>query len=164
MLGRILTALLCWLLPALLRADAVPGGLYTFAPVPPASEVRFEDRRVLVIDDTALVGIPLSATPGTHSLTITSPSGVSVLHEFEVAPKQYPEQRLTIANRKMVNPDPQDLERIRRESVLMSEQYVSFTAALERLRPFLKPVQGVTSSPFGRRRILNDQQIGRAHV
>jgi murein DD-endopeptidase MepM/ murein hydrolase activator NlpD len=150
-------AVLCWLLPALLRADAVPGGLYAFGPVPPASQVRFDDRRVLVVDDTALVGIPLSAAPGTHSLTVTDPSGESVSHQFEVVAKQYPEQRLTIANRKMVNPDPQDLERIRSESAQMREQYLSFTEALQRLRPFLKPVDGVTSSPFGRRRILNDQ-------
>lgn len=157
MLARSALTLLCWLVPVLLRADVVPGGLYAYGPVPPAAEVRFENRRVLVIDDTALVGIPLSAAPGFHTLTITDLSGESISHPFEVVAKQYPEQRLTIANRKMVNPDPADLERIRSESALMREQYLSFSEALQRLRPFLKPVDGVTSSPFGRRRILNDQ-------
>ncbi|HEY5681051.1 MAG TPA: peptidoglycan DD-metalloendopeptidase family protein [Pseudomonadales bacterium] len=157
MLARAALATLCWLTPMLLRADAVPGGLYAYGPVPPASEVRFDDRRVLVIDETALVGIPLSASPGTHSLTITYASGESVSHQFEVVAKQYPEQRLTITDRKMVNPDPEDLERIRTESARMREQYLSFTEAMQRLRPFHKPVNGVTSSPFGRRRILNDQ-------
>ncbi len=157
MTNRVALAMLWWLLPTLAPADAVPGGLYAYAPVAPASQVRFDNRRVLVVDGTALVGIPLSAAPGTHSLTITEPSGVSVSHQFEVVAKQYPEQRLTIANTKMVNPDPEDLERIRSESAQMREQYLSFTATLQQLRPFLKPLEGVTSSPFGRRRILNDQ-------
>ena len=157
MRARAGVVVLCWLAPTLLCADAVPGGLYAYGPVPPASEVRFENRRVLVIDETALVGIPLSAAPGTHSLTIAGATGETFSHPFEVVAKQYPEQRLTIANRKMVNPDPEDLERIRSESARMREQYLSYTEALQRLRPFLKPVNGVTSSPFGRRRILNDQ-------
>ena len=33
MLARAALATLCWLTPMLLRADAVPGGLYAYGPV-----------------------------------------------------------------------------------------------------------------------------------
>lgn len=144
------------------QTTAVPGGLYAYPRVPAGASVLYRDRPVLVMDNIALVGIPISAEPGTHFLQVTDSTGTTERHGFVVVAKQYPEQRLTIANKRMVNPEPQDLERIHGESASMREQYLSFspTAAATRsasLRPFLKPVAGITSSPFGRRRILNDQ-------
>ena len=139
------------------RPPAVPGGLFAYSPVTEGSSVTYVGRPVLVIGNSALIGIPISADPGTHSLKISDPTGQTTKHEFSVVAKQYPEQRITIANKRMVNPEPQDLERIRRESALMREQYLSFSELAPGVRPFVKPVQGITSSPFGRRRILNDQ-------
>ncbi|MDH3642504.1 MAG: M23 family metallopeptidase [Gammaproteobacteria bacterium] len=144
------------------QATAVPGGLYAYSRVPDGASVVYADRAVLVMDNTALVGIPISAEPGNHFLQVIDATGTNARHDFVVVAKQYPEQRLTIANKRMVNPEPRDLERIRGESSAMRQQYLSFSTfaastTAASLRPFLKPVAGITSSPFGRRRILNDQ-------
>lgn len=146
-----------WAAAAWGQATAVPGGLYAYSPLNNMTRATYQGRPVLILDGRALVGIPLSAKPGTHSLTITGPSGKSVNHEFSVLAKQYPEQRLTLANQRMVDPEPHDLERIRRETASMRGRYLSFTKFVDDVRPFVKPVDGITSSPFGRRRFLNDQ-------
>ncbi|MCZ6708785.1 MAG: peptidoglycan DD-metalloendopeptidase family protein [Gammaproteobacteria bacterium] len=146
-----------WAAAAWAQADAVPGGLYIYSPSQQLTGAKYRDRPVLIIDGRALVGIPLSAQPGTHVLAITSSAGGIINHEFSVLAKQYPEQRLTIANQRMVDPEPLDLERIGRESASMGNRYLSFSELSEDVRPFVKPVDGVTTSGFGRRRILNDQ-------
>jgi murein DD-endopeptidase MepM/ murein hydrolase activator NlpD len=138
-------------------AAAVPGGLYIQPLAEGIVRVEYFERPVLMINSVAIVGIALSAKPGEHELDLTYQDGSREKRHFTVSAKQYPEQRLTIANPRMVNPDPADLERIRRESSLMREQYVRFGPLEHSLAPFLKPVDGITSSPFGRRRILNDQ-------
>jgi murein DD-endopeptidase MepM/ murein hydrolase activator NlpD len=157
-LGFLTLLLMAGTCPGLADADAaVPGGLYIYPSVPNGASASYRQRPILIIDNTALVGIPISAEPGSHVLQIIKPNGKTVSHEFTVIAKQYPEQRLTITNKRMVNPEPQDLERIRRESAMMREQYLSFSASADHVRKFVKPVNGITSSPFGRRRILNDQ-------
>jgi len=139
------------------ETTAVPGGLYEYSPLQPGASAAYEGRPVLVIDGSALVGIPIGAKLGRHSLRITDPEGRSVNHEFTVVAKQYPEQRITISNERMVNPEQQDIERILRETAMMRDQYFAFTSFAGPIRPFVKPVSGITSSPFGYRRILNDQ-------
>jgi murein DD-endopeptidase MepM/ murein hydrolase activator NlpD len=143
--------------PEIITTTAVPGGLYALTPLAPDSTATYRGRPVLVIGNTAMVGIPITAEPGTHSMQVTDAAGQTSSHDFAVVAKQYPEQRITIANKRMVNPEPQDLDRIRRESASMRSQYLSFSQLAEGVRPFVKPVEGITSSPFGRRRILNDQ-------
>lgn len=138
--------------------DTVPGGLYVAELPPHAQRATYEGRPVLLLDGKAIVGIPLAAAPGSHTLQVVDADGAAHGLAFTVVPKQYPEQRLTIENPRMVNPDPRDLERIRSESARMRAGYLSYEPAdVTRLRPFVMPLEGITSSPFGYRRILNDQ-------
>jgi murein DD-endopeptidase MepM/ murein hydrolase activator NlpD len=136
--------------------DAVPGGLYRLSLLPGIDAVRFEDKPVLVYQRMAIVGVPISAAPGNYELTLQSGEDVEI-HTFTVAPKTYPEQHLTIENERMVDPLEDDLKRIRLESARQRKQYARFTDRPLELEPFLRPVDGVTSSPFGRRRVLNGQ-------
>ena len=139
-------------------AQAVPGGLYTVEVPPDTRSVTYRDRPVLILEGRAVVGIPLSAMPGEHALEVIDQHGRARPHTFTVVAKDYPEQRLTIDNPRMVNPDPESLKRIRAESARMRAGYLNYRPAdSARLRPFLKPLEGITSSPFGRRRVLNDQ-------
>jgi len=135
----------------------VPGGVYLQPLQEDAVAVRYQKRPVLIIDRVAFVGIPLSAAPGTHELEIEQVDGGRRIRHFDVHPKQYTEQHLTIENQRMVDPLPEDLERIRRETTLMSTQYLRFTVPPDDVRPFVQPVEGVLSSSFGRRRVLNGQ-------
>ncbi|MEM1436881.1 MAG: peptidoglycan DD-metalloendopeptidase family protein [Pseudomonadota bacterium] len=146
-------------LPALPpEGAAVPGGIYVYSAPPGVTRVLFEDRPVLSLNGRYLVGIPISRKPGTAELTVFFGNAEQLAHRFEVEAKAYPEQRLTIKNRKMVNPDPESLARIREESARMRSAYRNFDAVdLQNLAPFTQPVFGIVSSPFGRRRVLNDQ-------
>ncbi|RFA29986.1 peptidase M23 [Alkalilimnicola ehrlichii] len=152
-------------LPAVVSANlpnnkAVPGGV-AIVPLSSSEEtpptVTYNGRSVLVTktDDgwSAVVGIGLSAEIGEHRLKVNGKPTA-----FEVQDKQYAEQRLTISNRRQVNPSPEDLERIgsERTRIRAALETYSEAASPEALR-FAIPVEGRRSSPFGLRRFFNDQ-------
>ena len=135
---------------------AVPGGVYRLPLPGGAKRASFQGKPVMIHRGQAIVGVPIDAAPGEYEIEFSGP-GMSMRRPFEVAAKAYPEQRLTIENRRMVDPLPEDLERIRAERRRQLEQYDRFTNREFDIVPFVKPVEGVTSSPFGHRRILNGQ-------
>ena len=134
----------------------VPGGIAVIQ-LPTAAEgaPTYKGRRVLVatINDErfAVVGIPLFAKPGVHEIRL----GDTAL-TFDVADKVYREQRLTIKNRRQVNPLPEDLERIRNDRAEMDGAFRHFEPA-PAVTEFSLPATGPISSPFGLKRFLNDQ-------
>jgi murein DD-endopeptidase MepM/ murein hydrolase activator NlpD len=139
---------------------AVPGGIEVIPLPPTARSARYDDHPVLIVTrtgPTAIVGIPLDATLGTHHLEVASSDGDTTQIPFEIVAKQYPEQRLTLADDKMVNPPAQDLERIEAETAAMLEQYARFTTPPVDPFPLSLPAQGPKSSNFGLRRILNGE-------
>jgi len=146
---------------ALPTSSLVPGGVAVLPTGMQASSAHYRDARVLLAehDDTqyAIVGIPLSARPGTHSLTLRDSQGQPATLNFTVVDKQYVEQRLTITNERQVNPNNDDMVRINRESSEMNAAFSSWNDSLQpvfRMRP---PTEGVRSSSFGLRRFFNDQ-------
>ena len=142
--------------PAAQESSAVPGGIHRF-PLPKGMNfARYRGKPLLIYRNQVILGIPLDAAPGEHRAQLTGPEGQRT-HVFQVAPKQYPEQRLTIDNPRMVDPLPEDLVRIREEIERQLAQYERFTLRPLDLAPFVQPVAGEVSSPFGRRRILNGQ-------
>lgn len=102
----------------------------------------------------AVVGIPLSAEPGKLAIEVDS----SDRHIFEVEPKEYTTQRLTIPDKRKVHPRQEDLDRIWKEH---SEIRRSYARWREEEEPesvvFGAPVEGRKSSSFGLRRILNGE-------
>ena len=121
-----------------------------------AVDVLYGDEPALIVSDHVIVGVGLDAAPGRHRVVVRTANGDTTI-DFDVAVKQYPEQRLTIANKRKVNPLPEDMERIERESKLQRAAYDRRTPLRHDLLPFKQPVQGIYSSPFGLRRFLNDQ-------
>jgi len=81
-------------------------------------------------------------------------SEVKITREINVAPVDYPEQRLTLPEA-MVTPPKEVLERIRRER----EESSAALSAVSKERmwslPMVRPVPGIITSPYGFRRILN---------
>jgi murein DD-endopeptidase MepM/ murein hydrolase activator NlpD len=140
---------------ALPQHDPVPGGV-ALVPVE-GKTASYNGRSVWIAADgeatVAVVGIPLSAKPGMHRIETDTGSAVS----FEVKAKDYKVQRLTIENKRKVNPYQQDLERIGRERAEMDGAFNTFSSSIETDAKFAAPVDGVMSSSFGLRRILNDQ-------
>jgi len=115
----LLTAILLGFGPTLaqaqLRPEAVPGGVAEIAVAAagaPRPEVRFGGRPVLLQQRKtgwyALVGLPLDTPVGEQKLDV-GPDGDSRPQPFQVAAKDYPVQKLKIANQKMVTPDPEQI-------------------------------------------------------
>ncbi len=159
-----LAALLAGEALALPRHSAVPGGAAvvdlshqqknTQAP----GQWSYEGTPVLVLQDgarrVAIVGIPLTATPGEHHLrAMNGDASVS----FQVTAKDYPEQRLTIGDQRKVDPLPEDTQRIEAERERMDRAIATFSPPPTTFHDFLKPAEGPLSSAFGLRRFFNDQ-------
>ena len=139
---------------------AVRGGVQVI-PLPDGTTgARYEERPVLVVEQpkpTAIVGIALDAAVGRHVLVVETSAHGRTEIPFKVVDKVYPVQRITLTDDKMVNPPPDELARIERETILQNEQYDRFTPFSASPFPMRLPAAGPVSSNFGLRRILNGQ-------
>lgn len=121
--------------------------------------ITYRDRPVMVLRDgeqwKAVVGLPLSSKPGQHRIMIADSEPASIA--FEVVDKDYPTQRLTISNKRQVNPGAEDLVRIGKERKRINAALASFTQSAGIATDFIPPVEGPRSSSFGLRRFFNDQ-------
>jgi len=151
--------------PVLPTESRVPGGVAIVdlgrAESPPGV-VTFNDHRSPVLRTDAgwiaLIGIPLDSTPGTHAALLQPPGDAPAQPlEFEVAAKQYAEQRLKVANRRHVEPSKEDLERIASERTRIDAALGTYTGGRVPLLELPAPVNGRRSSSFGLRRYFNDQ-------
>ncbi|WP_226488024.1 M23 family metallopeptidase [Pseudomonas sp. B20] len=138
----------------------VPGGvavidLGTGAQAPTAT---YQGKPVLVVKEQgtrwlAIVGIPLTVKPGTQQVT----SGGRTLN-FTVGSKKYPEQHITLKNKRQVNPNPEDNKRIEGELAEQLRAYRSFSPGTPSNLILDKPVNGPLSSKFGVRRFFNGEE------
>ncbi|BEP53790.1 M23 family metallopeptidase [Variovorax sp. V118] len=145
------------------RALLVPGGVARLSLGPAATRPKAfaGDVPALVLGDpiewTALVGIPLATAPGEASISVRAEGKPERQIAYTVAPKQYREQRLTVAPR-TVDLSPEDEARYVKER----DHLTSVMATLTDLRPdaalqMRVPVPGRRSSSFGLRRVFNGQ-------
>ncbi len=149
-------------MPELPTQHGVPGGVVALSlgAAPQRPQAHVGEVPLMVLGDAsnwvALVGIPLSAKPGSAAIEVRGPGHAELRVSYQIEPKQYAEQRLKVAPR-TVDLSPEDLARYERERVHQSEVIATFTdhlpAAL-RMRP---PTPGVRSSSFGLRRVFNGQ-------
>lgn len=140
----------------------VPGGI-AYVAVPGADlapHVTFNGRRCAVIRKEtqwiAVVGIPLATKVGAHMLKVSTPAE-TVDVPFTVTDKQYRTQKLTIKNKRQVDPNPDDLRRIEQEQKRSDTALSMFTDAGQPALSLASPVEGVRSDSFGSRRIFNGQ-------
>lgn len=150
-----------------IESSEVPGGIAIVAldtqqfPISgPVPTIRWGDRAIAAVVHnghyTALVGIPLSTSAGTQTLTITNASGNKSAAAFNVDAKAYEEQRLIIKNKRKVNPAPIDMDRINKENKRLRE-VKTYKAEKMIAGSFKWPLAGIMSSPFGLKRFYNDQ-------
>ena len=124
--------------------------------------VKYNKKRAAVLryNDTwvALGGIPLSAKAGEdHAFSIQYTNGRTLNTKIKINAKQYPEQHLTITNKRKVNPNADDLKRIRAESIRKKKAKTHWSDSNPAFN-FIWPVEGRTSSTFGLRRFFNEQE------
>jgi len=145
------------------QASHVPGGVAIVALPDDAnfSQVRFYKRRVMTVanGDTwyAVVGLPLTAKAGDHRLTYKNKEGEARDLSFAVTDKTYKEQRITLKNKRHVNPYKNDLERIAKERKQIGAAFSKWSNRSDINMKFDKPVNGPFTSPFGLKRFFNDQ-------
>ncbi|HED18751.1 MAG TPA: M23 family metallopeptidase [Gammaproteobacteria bacterium] len=157
----------------LLSAAAFAGDLPDNTPVPggiavielPASDavprVSYNGKPVMVSGSgpvySAVVGLALATKPGTHTLKIEYAGGKSATLNFMVAEKTYRSQHITLKNKRMVNPEKRDMERIGREQRRIKKALATWNERIPDTLRFSLPVEGPVSSPFGLKRFFNEQ-------
>lgn len=141
-----------------------PGGIAIIAASPASlakPKITYHKRPVALIRGKtnwlAIVGIPLNATIGVHSVNIVDAKGKKYSRSFRVKAHHYRTQHLTISNKNKVNPSKKSRQRIARESALKKRLRNTFTPTQPQLN-FIKPVAGRHSSSFGLKRVLNRQK------
>ena len=146
------------------RENPVPGGIAIIPVAPdsePAPEVHFDNRRVLVMPHAgkwqAVVGLPLALAPGPQTLAIGDRAKPRQEFSFTVQPMTYAEQRLTVKEKRMVEPSARDLVRIAREQKIIRRVFATWTDQPFNSLRFAPPAPGRISSVFGLRRYFNDQ-------
>lgn len=141
----------------------VPGGVAVveLGNSPQAPRVTYQRKPVLVVreDDArwiAIVGIPLTVKPGAQQVSVDS--GATRELSFNVGPRTYREQRITLKNKEQVSPSPANVKRFERELAEQLKAYDQFSARQPSNLLFDPPVDGPLSSPFGLRRFFNGEE------
>lgn len=144
--------------------DAVPGGVAVVllpSDSQAAPRVEYLGKRIMVLRHSghwyALVGLGLEEAPGEKTLDMRQTGGAGAAVNFRVAPKSYPTQTLTISNPEMVNPTPQQIQRIDREVKHQDDIMGRWRSVSHPGVSFIWPVNGPETSGFGLRRVLNGE-------
>jgi len=153
----------CWSLDPP-QPSSVPGGIaIVVLDSSTADNVRhiyYKKQQVMQVENEkgrfAIVGIPLSAKPGLHQLTVKTRHGSRTL-DFSVADKQYRTQHLTIKNKRKVNPTAEDMERIIPETKRIKQALAHWNDQPPATLQLIPPVKGIRSDSFGSRRVFNGQ-------
>jgi murein DD-endopeptidase MepM/ murein hydrolase activator NlpD len=105
----------------------------------------------------ALVGIDLDTKPGTYRLRISRDTGAApTTRTLRVVPKQFRVRRLRVP-RGFVDPPPEAVEQIVRDTASLAEAYARVTPR-QWSGPFVLPVDGQPTSNFGTRSFYNGQR------
>lgn len=155
---------LCWHAGAgeLPRIRATPGGIARvgLGASAQAPQVSFNGVPVWVIQDSgqwlALVGIPLSAAPGTAKLMVRRQGASEAVLSFQIKPFRYAEQRLKVAPGQ-VDLSADDMARYERERMRLAQVIATFSEVQPEASQLLQPSSGRRSSSFGLRRVFNGQ-------
>jgi len=148
--------------PALPLENAVPGGVKIIrldSSGPAMPYVDTDGHRALVIQEAAgwvaVIGIPLSAPPGTRQVIVRGAHGRQEI-AFSVVDKHYVTQTLKVAPGQ-VNLSAADLARVNEEKARIEHVLSRWSEQPPESLRLPQPVPGPRSSSFGSRRIFNGE-------
>lgn len=139
-----------------------PGGIAVLRiPGMERPTVTVDGNNALVLDVDgewlAVIGIPLDqAAPGTMTAIVSAPHEPAREIEFDIRQNDYEEQHLNV-DRKYVDPNPEQLERIFAERDIINAALTNWRDATLSAISLDAPVGGRRSSSFGLRRFFNGE-------
>jgi murein DD-endopeptidase MepM/ murein hydrolase activator NlpD len=148
---------------ALPQQALVPGGIAILAlpDYKPGTMIKFDGKRVATFEEHghwyAIAGISLKARAGEHKFTLKNKDGTRQVRKIQVVAKKYPEQHLTIKNKRKVDPNAKDMIRISKEYIRKLRARKFWSKTTPEL-DFIWPVRGQISSLFGLRRFFNGEE------
>lgn len=162
------TAFLLWCFSHCVSAIALPenhavnGGL-TIIPIDikDKPEAYYHGNRIPVLASfkpnqwLLIVAIPLTNTDPIQYIDITKPFKSSI--PFQISDKLYTTQYLTIKDLSKVDPQPDDLIRIGKETKKLARIYSKYSQMNPFQQQFTAPLRGPVSSLFGLKRVYNKQ-------
>lgn len=143
----------------------VPGGvavlpLGSTSAIADKPQAWLEAQPVLVTADAgqwvAVVGLPLDSVPVMHELKVQL-AHETVMLPFDIRPKAYPEQYVTLQDNSKVELSPADLARAEREIAAITELKQHWRAAPDTDLALMLPAKGELGGRFGARRFFNGQ-------
>lgn len=144
------------------QENAVPGGVKIMRLDSAGAAMPYVDsegHRALVVQDganwVAVIGIPLSATPGPRQVVVRDAGGRREM-QFAVADKHYVTQTLKVAPGQ-VNLSAADLARVNAEKIRIEHDLSGWTDPPPESLRLPQPVAGPRSSSFGSRRVFNGE-------
>ena len=153
-----LLSLFCSIAAAMPGHLPVPGGIIVLPLEKNITSVEFLGKQGSFFKEEgriyALLPIPLGTPPGLHKAYLFQNAKAAKNLSLDIEKKSYAIQRLTIKKRRKVEPNREDLKRIKKESS-RKQKAKSFRRAGFANVDFIWPVEGELSSPFGLRRVLN---------
>ncbi len=153
-----LLPLFCSIAAAMPVHSPVPGGIIVLPLEKNATSAELLGKRGSFFKEAdriyALLPIPLGAPAGPHKVYQFQNAKAAKNLSLDIEKKSYAIQRLTIKKRRKVEPNREDLKRIKKESS-RKQKAKSFRRAGFANVDFIWPVEGELSSPFGLRRVLN---------
>lgn len=145
------------------QESRVPGGIYALAiEAPPELRptVLFDGNRALVLRAKdqwlAIVGIPLSTSPGPAEVLLQAGVERARPVRFEISGKEYASQHLKVAPGQ-VNLSKRDLARVERERVRIRGVLATYSKTQPPTLLLQPPIPGPRSSSFGLRRFFNGE-------
>ncbi|KTD30803.1 peptidase, M23/M37 family [Legionella moravica] len=147
---------------ALPENHAVNGGL-TIIPIDinKQPEAFYQGKKIPVVPSSKpnqwllIVAIPLANNEPIQYLDLTKPIKTTI--PFQVSDKLYTTQFLNIKDISKVDPQPQDLVRIEKETRKLAQIYANYSNANPFKQQFAAPLRGPISSLFGLKRVYNKQ-------
>lgn len=156
-LPLLLAALPVWACPEL-NGDIRQGALL-WAQVPQGSRVMLDDE-VLQVSEEGIVVLGFGRDESGTRRLVVEPGDCSV--QLDIAAREYRIQRVEGVPQRTVTPDPDDLERIRREAALVAKARRSTRPVTDFSAGFSWPVEGPISGVYGSQRVYNGTP-GRPH-
>lgn len=139
-----------------LRGHFTPGGL-VYGRTCGDCQVVFKGRQVPVTaSGDFIIGFGRDAAPA-EELLVQSPDGQTRQEKLQLKPRDYRIQRIDGISQRLMEPSPEDLERIRREAEEIAAVRQQLSLNRDFLEPLSWPLTGRITGVYGSQRIFNGE-------